>query len=197
MTTPRFPLLPPEIPQYRGLWRRALGVLGLWLGGWRIQGPYPRLSKFVIIVAPHTSNWDFVHGFLAYLAMRLEASWLAKKEALSGPFGRLGRRFGGIPVDRGRAGHMVETCVHEFAARQGLVLVITPEGTRKKVPAWKRGYHRIALAAGVPIVPVAIDFSQRCIRFGPPLQPGPDADADERQLKAFFHAGMARHPDQY
>lgn len=197
MSTPRFPPLPPEIPQFRGRWRRALGVAGLWLTGWRIEGPYPRLRKFVIVVAPHTSNWDFVYGFLAYLAMRLEASWLVKHTALAGPFGRLGRRFGGIPVDRGRAGHMVETCVAEFAARDGLVLVITPEGTRSKVPAWKRGYHRIASAAEVPIVPVAIDFSRRAIRFGPPRQPTADADADERELQSFFHAGMARHPDQY
>jgi 1-acyl-sn-glycerol-3-phosphate acyltransferase len=197
MSEPRFPLLPPEIPQYRGLWRRVLGVAGLWSAGWRIDGPYPRLRKFVIVVAPHTSNWDFVYGFLAYLAMRMDASWLAKKEALSGPFGRLGRRFGGIPVDRGRAGHMVETCVAEFQSREGLVLVITPEGTRKKVPAWKRGYHRIAHAAGVPIVPVAIDFSRRAIRFGPPVQPTEDADADERHLQSFFHPGMARHPEQY
>jgi 1-acyl-sn-glycerol-3-phosphate acyltransferase len=197
MSEPRFPLLPPEIPQYRGCWRRALGVAGLWVTGWRIQGPYPKLRKFVIVVAPHTSNWDFVYGFLAYLAMRIDASWLAKKEALSGPFGRLGLRFGGIPVDRGRAGHMVETCVEAFAAREALVLVITPEGTRKKVAAWKRGYHRIAQAAEVPIVPVAIDFSRRCVHFGPALQPTDDADADERRLQAFFHPGMARNPDQY
>jgi 1-acyl-sn-glycerol-3-phosphate acyltransferase len=151
----------------------------------------------VIVVAPHTSNWDFVFGFLAYLAMRMDASWLAKQAALSGPFGRLGRRFGGIPVDRGRAGHMVETCATQFAEREGLVLVITPEGTRKKVPAWKRGYHRIALRAGVPIVPVAIDFSRRAVTFGPPVEPTADADADERRLQQFFHAGMARHPSQY
>lgn len=193
----RFPLLPSQVPQVRGLWRRVVGVVGLWLTGWRIDGTYPPLQKFVIVVAPHTSNWDFVFGFLAYLAMRIDASWLAKEAALSGPLGRLGRRFGGIPVDRGRAGHMVETCAAQFAARKGLVVVITPEGTRKKVPAWKRGYHRIALRAGVPIVPVAIDFSRRAVTFGPPVEPTADADADERRLQQFFHAGMARHPSQY
>jgi 1-acyl-sn-glycerol-3-phosphate acyltransferase len=92
---------------------------------------------------------------------------------------------------------MVETCATQFAERKGLVLVITPEGTRKKVPTWKRGYHRIALTAGVPIVPVAIDFSRRAITFGPPVEPTADADADERRLQQFFHAGMARHPSQY
>ena len=189
--------MPPQVPQVGGLWRRVVGVVGLWLAGWRIDGTYPPLQKFVIVVAPHTSNWDFVFGFLAYLAMRMDASWLAKEAALSGPFGRLGRRFGGIPVDRGRAGHMVETCAAQFAARKGLVLVITPEGTRKKVPGWKRGYHRIALRAGVPIVPVAIDFSRRAVTFGPPVEPTADADAAERRLQQFFHAGMARHPSQY
>ena len=176
----RFPLLPPQVPQVRSLWRRVVGVVGLGLAGWRIDGTYPPLQKFVIVVAPHTSN-----------------SWLAKEAALSGPFGRLGRRFGGIPVDRGRAGHMVETCAAQFAERKGLVVVITPEGTRNKVPAWKRGYHRIALRAGVPIVPVAIDFSRRAVTFGPPIEPTADADADERRLQQFFQAGMARHPSKY
>ena len=196
-TAPRFPRLPPEVPQFRSRWRRAVGVAGLRLAGWRIEGPFPALRKSVLVVAPHTSNWDFVYGFLAYLALGIEASWLAKHTALSGPLGRIGRRFGGIPVDRSRAGHMVESCTAEFARREGMVLVIAPEGTRKKVAAWKRGYHRIASAAGVPVVPVAIDFSRRCIAFGPPLQPTADADADERALQAFFHAGMARHPEQY
>jgi 1-acyl-sn-glycerol-3-phosphate acyltransferase len=136
-------------------------------------------------------------GFLAYLAMQMDASWLAKHTALAGPLGPIGRHFGGIPVDRSKPGNMVEACIEAFSSPRGRILVITPEGTRSRVEEWKRGYHRIALAAGVPIVPAAIDFEARCVRFGPPVQPTADIEADERRLRAFFRAGMARHPAQY
>lgn len=193
----RFPRLSPDMPQVRSRWRRWLGVAGLWLAGWRIESPLPTETKCVLIVAPHTSNWDFVMGFLAYLAMGMDANWLAKHTALAGFWGRLGRHFGGIPVDRSRPGKMVETCIEAFAAPRGRILVITPEGTRSRVEEWKRGYHRIALAAGVPIIPAALDFKGRRVLFGPPVRPTADVDADERQLRAFFRAEMARHPAQY
>ena len=193
----RFPRLPPGVPQVRSRWRRWTGVTGLWLAGWRIEPPMPAESKCVMIVAPHTSNWDFVMGFLAYLAMQIDASWLAKHTALAGFWGRLGRHFGGIPVDRSKPGNMVEACIEAFSSPRGMILVITPEGTRSRVDEWKRGYHRIALSAGVPIVPAAIDFKARCVRFGPPVQPTADVEADERKLRAFFSAEMARHPALY
>ena len=194
---PRFPRLPPQVPQVHSRWRRWVGVAGLWLAGWRIESPLPSVPKCVLIVAPHTSNWDFVMGFLAYLAMQMDASWLAKHTALAGPFGPLGRHFGGIPVDRSKPGNMVEACIEAFSSPRGRILVITPEGTRSRVEEWKRGYHRIALAAGVPILSAALDFKSRCVRFGPPLQPTDDIEADERRLRAFFRADMARHPAQY
>ncbi|MFN5010729.1 MAG: 1-acyl-sn-glycerol-3-phosphate acyltransferase [Gammaproteobacteria bacterium] len=193
----RFPHLPPGVPQVRSRWRRWVGVTGLWLAGWRIEPPMPTEPKCVLIVAPHTSNWDFVMGFLAYLAMQMDASWLAKHTALAGPFGPLGRHFGGIPVDRSKPGNMVEACIDAFSSPRGKILVITPEGTRSRVEEWKRGYHRIALSAGVPIVPAAIDFKARCVRFGPAVQPTADAEADERKLRAFYRAEMAKHPSLY
>ena len=193
----RFPRLPPGMPQVQSRWRRWVGVAGLWLAGWRIEAPLPSTPRCVLIVAPHTSNRDFVMGFLAYLAMQMDASWLAKHTALQGPWGPLGRHFGGIPVDRSKPGNMVDACIAALASTRGCVLVITPEGTRKRVEEWKRGYHRIALAAGVPIVPAAIDFKRRRVCFGPAVQPTADAEADERQLRAFFRADMARHPAQY
>ena len=189
----RFPHLPPGVPQVRSRWRRWVGVTGLWLAGWRIEPPMLTEPKCVLIVAPHTSNWDFVMGFLAYLAMQMDASWLAKHTALAGFWGRLGRHFGGIPVDRRKPGDVVEACIAAFSSPRGRIIVITPEGTRSRVEEWKRGYHRIALAAGVPIVPAAIDFKARCVRFGPPVQPTADAEADERTLRAFFRAEMAKH----
>lgn len=193
----RVPPLPPEVPQFRSRWREWLGRVGLSVLGWRIEGQMPRLRHFVLVVAPHTSNWDFIVGLFTYFALRLDASWLAKHTALRGPWGRVGRYLGGIPVDRSQAGQVVDTCVAEFSRRPGLVLAIAPEGTRKRVTEWKRGFHRIARAAGVPIVPVALDFRARCVRIGPPLTTSEDYSADVAELRRYFRADMARYPAQY
>ncbi|MEY3976062.1 MAG: hypothetical protein RLZZ33_1117 [Pseudomonadota bacterium] len=193
----RFPKTPGDVPQVRSWWRRPFGIFGLWLMGWRIEGNFPSLRKFVVIVAPHTSNWDFVVGILTYFALRLDANWLAKHTALRGPWGPLGRYLGAVAVDRSQAGNVVQSSNVEFAKRESMMLVIAPEGTRGAVDGWKRGYHYIALAAGVPIVPVALDFGQRRVLIGEPLSPCNDYEADYAHLKSFFSAEMARHPENF
>jgi len=193
----RCPRLPAEAPQISSRWRRAFGLAGLTLLGWRVEGNLPNLRKFVVVVAPHTSNWDFIVGILVYFALRVDAAWLAKHTALAGPWGRLGRYLGAIAVDRSRAGDVVEICVEEFRRRERMMLAIAPEGTRRRVNEWKRGYHRIAVAAKVPIVPAALDFSRKVVRFGEPLTPSGDYDVDYAELRAFFSAKMARYPDQF
>src|SRR5687768_5442467 len=116
--SPGFPRLPPNAPQVTARWRRWFGILLMRLGGWRIAGNMPDLPRFVMIVAPHTSNWDFFHGFTAYLALRLDNTWLAKHTAFFWPLGVLARRFGGMAIDRARGGNVVRTCVAEFARRE-------------------------------------------------------------------------------
>ena len=114
------------------------------LSGWRIAGNIPNVPKYVLIVAPHTSNWDFFHGFCAYLVLRLDNSWLAKHTVFFWPLGILARRFGGMPIDRSRGGNVVRVCVAEFARREKMSITITPEGTRGKVKEWKLGFYYIA-----------------------------------------------------
>jgi 1-acyl-sn-glycerol-3-phosphate acyltransferase len=191
------PELPPSIPRRRSAARRAVGRAVLRLLGWRLEGNLPDLPKFVVIVAPHTSNWDFVVGFAAYLAIEIEASWLGKHTLFRWPVGPVFRYFGGIPVVRTQATNVVDLHVEEFRRREQLVFVIAPEGTRKRIPAWKSGFYRIAVGAGVPIVPVALDFGARVVRFFPPVTPGGNYDADLALLRAHFHAGMARHPANF
>lgn len=193
----RVPRLPPRVPQVRSAWRRACGSIGLRLFGWRIEGNLPDLPKCVLIVAPHTSNWDFIVGFAVYLALQLETLWFAKHTALRGPIGALGRHFGAVAIDRGRAGNVVQAYIDEFARREQMVLTIAPEGTRSRVPDWKQGFYRVAVGAGVPIVPVAIDYSARCVRFGEPFTPGGDYRFDMQNLKPFFRARMAFDPQKY
>ena len=201
-TSPRlsdsgFPTLPPLAPQSPARWRRYLGVLLMRISGWRIAGNIPNVPKYVLIVAPHTSNWDFFHGFCAFLVLRLDNTWLAKHTVFFWPLGILARRFGGMPIDRAKGGNIVRICVSEFARRERMSITITPEGTRGKVKEWKLGFYYIAMEAGVPIVPVALDYSKRQVVIMPPFTPSGDAAADLPRIKALYSASMARHPQGF
>ncbi|NBX41469.1 MAG: hypothetical protein EBR15_08660 [Gammaproteobacteria bacterium] len=109
----------------------------------------------------------------------------------------LARHFGAVAIDRSRAGNVVQAYVDEFARAERMAVTIAPEGTRSKVNGWKRGYHRIARAAGVPIVTAALDYSTRTLIFGAPREATEDADQDERELRRDFAAHMARIPSKY
>jgi 1-acyl-sn-glycerol-3-phosphate acyltransferase len=179
-------------PPFRALGRAVLSALR-----WRIQGDWPDLPKCVIIVAPHTSNWDFVIGMATVLAIGFRVHYIAKHTLFRGVFGRLLRFSGGIPIDRRAAGGVSERSIESFAASPQLLLCITPEGTRAKTERWKSGFHRIARGAGVPILPVAFDYRERVVRLHPLFQPSGDYERDLLRLQSLFHAGMARHPENY
>jgi 1-acyl-sn-glycerol-3-phosphate acyltransferase len=192
---PGVPGLPPNVPRrHRGMLRR-IGRFGMRLMRWRIEGEFPDLPKFVIVVAPHTSNWDFVAGLVCDLALDLDAAFLAKHTIFVGPFGAWLRSLGGIPVVRKASHNVVTQVAAEFARRGQLVLAITPEGTRSKVDAWKSGYWHIARAADVPIVPVGLDFGKRAAVIGPAYQPTDSIADDESVLKAFFAGITPKNPE--
>lgn len=197
MPQPSFPILPPGAPQVSARWRRALGILLMKISGWRIAGTMPDMPKFVMIVAPHTSNWDFFHGFTAYLTLRLDTTWLAKHTVFFWPLGLLARRFGGMPIDRSRGANIVRTFIDEFARRERMSITITPEGTRGRVPEWKLGFLRIAVEANVPVVPVALDYSRKLVVIMPAVMPGSDPAADLQRIKALYSPEMARYPENF
>ncbi|HEX8726841.1 MAG TPA: lysophospholipid acyltransferase family protein [Gemmatimonadaceae bacterium] len=194
--SPRVPALGNALPRSGGPVSRALGRWGLaWLG-WRMEGNLPDLSKAVIIVAPHTTNWDFVVGIAAKFALGLRASWLGKHTLFRAPFGGLMRRLGGIPVDRSRPNDVVAQSVRRFDEMDRMVIGISPEGTRKAVPRWRTGFYFIAKGAGVPIVPVAFDWSRHLLVVGPPLAPGDDMNADLQALARFFESARGRRGER-
>jgi 1-acyl-sn-glycerol-3-phosphate acyltransferase len=174
---------------------RRIGLLGLRLLGWRIDGQMPDLPKFVIIVVPHTSNWDFVVGLSCDLALDMDASWLGKHTMFNGPWGGLLKSLGGIPIDRRSAHNVVGQVADEFTRRDQLVLAITPEGTRKKVTGWKSGYWHIAREAGVPIVPVGLDYRRRAAVIGELRYPTDVIENDEAAFKAFFDTITPKRPE--
>jgi len=194
---PGFLRLPPSAPQVKARWRRWLGILLMKISGWRVAGTMPADPRFVMIVAPHTSNWDFFHGFTAYLTLQLDTTWLAKHTVFFWPLGILARRFGGMPIDRSRGANVVRTFIDEFARRERMSITITPEGTRGRVPEWKLGFLHIAKEADVPVVPVALDYSRKLIVIFPAVMPSGDSAADLVRIKALYSKEMARHPQNF
>lgn len=153
---------------------------------WDVDGEIPNIPKLVIIAAPHTSNWDFVVGVAAKLALGLKVMWLGKDTLFRGPLGYVMRQLGGRPVDRSASHDVVKDVVGEFQRHERLVLALAPEGTRKRVERWRTGFYHIAHAASVPIVPVALNFGERAIQIGAPFVTTGDVDADIRALQQRF-----------
>jgi len=176
----------PHVPRRGGSIRAAIGRAMLRVLGWRVGGAIPDLPKTVIIAAPHSSNRDFYVGIALVFAMRLDVRFIGKSELFRGPLGPVMRWLGGLPVNRERPKGVVEQTVAMFAERESLLLAVAPEGTRKPVTQWKNGFYRIALGAGVPIVPGYFDNRKREIGFGPPFQPTGDMAQDIAALRAYF-----------
>lgn len=187
-------MLGAEVPRRGSRLLAPLGRALLALGGWRIEGEVPNLPKFVIAVAPHTSNWDFVVGVAAMFALDLRLAFLGKHTLFVGPFGAFMRWIGGIPVDRTRPHGVVDDSVAAFARAERRILVIAPEGTRKRVERFKPGFLHIARGARVPVVLAALDYGERCVRLGPSFTPGEDVEADRRRVEAHFAPVRGRRP---
>jgi 1-acyl-sn-glycerol-3-phosphate acyltransferase len=191
------PVIGEAAPKLGNRASRALGRAALALLGFRLEGEVPDIPKCVTIVAPHTSNWDFVVGLAGMLALGVDFRWLGKHTLFRFPFGRVLRWLGGIAVDRRAAEGVVREVAQHFRTRPQLYLAVTPEGTRKAVERWKSGFYRIALNAGVPILPVSFDHSRRVITLWPTLMPTGDYAADLSALAARFDSRMARRPAGY
>lgn len=179
----------------RNAFAEALGHAVFRLMGWRIEGQLPPLDKFVVIGAHQTSNWDFVLFIAAKFILRLNARWFGKHSIFRWPFGALMRYWGGIPIRRHLKLNTVEQAIEAFAEHRQFILVLSPEGTRRKVERWKSGFYHIACGAGVPIVPAALDFQHRRIVIGAPFQPTGNEEADLRQLLAFYRPYVPKNPD--
>jgi 1-acyl-sn-glycerol-3-phosphate acyltransferase len=189
---PVMPAAPPTAPPSLAL--RLLRPLGrAWLGltGFRVVGEMPALDKFVIIAAPHTTNWDLPHTLAAGLHYGLGVNWMGKDSLFKGPFGGLMRRLGGMPVDRSQSTNAVAGMIATFAARKRLHLIIAPAGTRSAGARWKSGFYYIAHGAGVPVVLAFIDYSSKTIGVAGVFEPTGDYDADLPHIQAIYAKVLA------
>jgi 1-acyl-sn-glycerol-3-phosphate acyltransferase len=191
------PALGAQVPRRGNAVSYALAQFAFRVSGWRIEGHFPDRPKFVVIVAPHTSNWDFFVGLMAMFGLGLRGRFLGKHTLFRWPLGYFMRWLGGLPVIRTSSHNVVQQTVQHFADAERMVLALSPEGTRKKLPAWRTGFYWVAQGAQVPIVPVSFDYTARCITIYDAVMPTGDVERDLRVLQAHFRAAMARYPEQY
>ncbi|MSN27275.1 MAG: glycerol acyltransferase [Geobacter sp.] len=174
---------------------RAASMLYLKMAGWRLSGDVPTVRRFVMVAAPHTSNWDLPMTLALVFAFRLQVYFLAKHTLFRAPFGSFLRWLGGIPVDRNKANNFVEQAAELFSDRDDLILLVPPEGTRKRVRFWKSGFYHIACGAQVPIVLGFIDFKLKVAGFGGTYVPTGNYDADLLEIQSFYAGITGRNPD--
>ena len=191
------PELPPAAPRFGNAFTRAFGRMLLRLFGWRVIGRVPDTPKIVAIAAPHTCSLDVFLGIAVILALGLRVRWLAKHTTFRWGLGPIVRAVGGVPVNRATPTSAVRGVIDMIRHADRCYLALAPEGTRSKVARWKTGFYRIASAAGVPIVPVALDYSRKAVEIFEPVLATGDYDADLVRLKQHFSARMARHPERY
>ncbi len=175
---------------------RPLYILIFKLIGWKIEGSFPAdLKKYIIAVAPHTSNWDFVIGVIARSILRLQrARFLGKDSLFKPPFGWFFRWLGGYPVDRSGKHDMVQQVVAIFDKHEEFILALAPEGTRKKVSKLRTGFYYIALGSKVPIIPCGFDFEKKRVVIGKPMQPTGNIDTEIQHLIEFYSGIKGKNP---
>lgn len=173
------------------------GLIFLKILGWRVEGKIPDLKKYVIIAAPHTSNWDFPITLALTFALKIKIYWMGKAALFRWPFGAACRWLGGIPIDRSKSNNLVGQSVQAFKERDKLIMVIPPEGTRKKVSYWKTGFYHIARGANIPIVLGFLDYRRKAAGIGPTFYPMGRIEEDMQKIMTFYATITGKHQDLF
>lgn len=165
--------------------------------GWRTEGEFPLVDKCVVIVAPHTSFYDFIWGRLFYWKMGYKATMLIKAKYFFWPLGALLRASGGIPVYYSTGGQFVRSVVDQFKKQKKMYLTITPEGTRKPIKRWKTGFYFISQASEVPIVMAWVNYKDKVMGIKGLFHLTGNVDADLHAIQSFYKAEWAKHPEKF
>ena len=161
--------------------------------GWEMIGDAPAVDKAVLIIAPHTSNWDGLWVLAYKIAMGIEARFFAKHTLFWWPLGNILRHMGAIPVNREKSGDLVQYAIESFNTHDRFLLGLAPEGTRKWMPYWKTGFYRIAMEVGVPIVLGFIDCQEKRMGIGATFVPSGILEQDLDLVRKFYAAFTPRH----
>lgn len=165
--------------------------------GWRYEGRLPDIEKYVMIVAPHTSMWDFFWGKLFFIIHGLKTYFLMKKGMFFFPLGFILKAMGALPVHRGGQSYLVGSILKYFRAKDPFILIITPEGTRKKTEKWKAGFYYIAQKAEVPVVLGYLDYKKRVFCIGPVITPTGDIKKDMKEIRPFYKDVKGKYPENF
>ncbi len=174
---------------------RVASRLFLRAAGWRRVGRLPDRAQYVMIGAPHTTYWDAVYAMAIALTFRLRVFWMAKHTVFRWPFCSLLRWLGGVPIDRRTRHDIVSQCVEHFRANQRFILAVLPEGTRRRVDAWKSGFYHIARGAGVPVLLAFLDYPSRTGGVGPLIWLTGDVETDLEEIAGFYSTKRGKHPE--
>ncbi len=164
--------------------------------GWKIKGRYPvELPKVMLIVMPHTSNWDFPLGILVRSAIRADIKFIAKDSLFRPPFGNIFRWMGGYPVNRSKSSHFVQTMVDIYNREPYFHTVIAPEGTRRKVDKLKTGFYYIAKGGHAALAMCKFDWENKEVVFSEPFYPSDDMEADFERINNYFRGVKGKKPE--
>ena len=165
--------------------------------GWTKDITVAHPDKYIICLAPHTSNWDFILGQLYSCAEGLRINYLMKKEWFFWPLGQIFRKTGGIPVYRDKKTSMTDNLAETAKRSESFRLCITPEGTRSRNPDWRKGFYFIALKAGLPILLYGLDFDKKLIQCTKCIMPTGDVEKDIQEIKQYFADYKGKHPENF
>lgn len=171
-------------------------ILYGWMG-WRTEVTIAHPQKYIIALAPHTSNWDFIMGQLYSGAEGFQCNFMMKKEWFFWPMGLFMRRLGGVPVYRNKNMKATDVMARQAMAMKDFHLCITPEGTRKPTTEWKRGFYYIALKAQLPILLYGLDFATKRIVCTKMIEPNGDVEEQMKEIKAYFKNFQGKHPQKF
>jgi 1-acyl-sn-glycerol-3-phosphate acyltransferase len=160
-----------------------------------ISEPFP--AKYIIALAPHTSNWDFIIGMLFCRAKDFNCNFLMKKEWFFWPLGKLMHKLGGIPVYRSKKTGLTDIVAEKAKEMDTFRLCITPEGTRKANKEWKKGFYYIALKANIPILLYGLDYKRKLIKCSRTFIPTGNVEKDMEEIKQYFTEFEGKHPERF
>ncbi len=175
----------------------TLAAFILKIFGWHLVGELPEQKKYVVIIGPHTSNWDFFIFLLVKFAYRLKVVFIGKHTIFIGPVGWVLRKIGGIPVERSSAHNVVDRIVEEFSVRDEMVFALSPEGTRSYLDHWKSGFYHIARKAKIPVQTAFLDVSSKQIGWGPLFHLTEDRHSDLEKIAEFYSDKQGFKPENF
>lgn len=162
--------------------------------GWSIDGQIPNLPKFLVVGAPHTSNWDFLYFFLFTKAVGIDIGFICKDDLFWWPLGIILKKLGGIPVNRRTRTNFVDQIADAFNRSSQLILLITPEGTRRKSAYWKSGFYYIAHKANIPILLGYIDYPNKRLGTGSLFYTSGNIHEDFKIIQKFYAGKTGKFP---